>query len=130
MGEAPLWLSIVFLVHEITVYVIPCLFALSIGTLAAGVLRFTHSSLRAVCGGWLMTPARVLLRVAVNVVAVTMYLGYHLLVNTFVSESSVWPPVISPSPSRSRLHNALHAVAASVRALASTTCMDLRRWGG
>ena len=130
MGEAPLWLSIVFLVHEITVYVIPCLFALSIGTLAAGVLRFTHSSLRAVCGGWLVTPARVLLRVTVNVVAITMYLGYHLLVNTFVSESSVWPPVISSSPSRSRLHNALHAVAASVRALASTTCMDLRRWGG
>ena len=130
MGEAPLWLSIVFLVHEITVYVIPCLFALSIGTLLAGVLRITHSSLRAVCDSWLMTPARVLLRIAANVIAITMYLGYHLLINTFVSESSAWPPAISPSPSRSRLHGALHAVAASVRALASTTCMDLRRWGG
>ena len=124
MGEAPLWLSIVFLVHEITVYVIPYLFALSIGTLLAGVLRITHSSLRAICGSWLMIPTRVLLRVAVNVIAITMYLGYHLLVNTFVSESSVWPPAISPSPSRSRLHSALHAVATSVRALSSTTCMD------
>ena len=130
MGEAPLWLSIVFLVHEITIYVIPYLFALSIGTLLAGVLRITHSSLRAICGSWLMIPTRVLLRVAVNVIAITMYLGYHLLVNTFVSESSVWPPAISPSPSRSRLHSALHAVATSVRALSSTTCMDLRRWGG
>jgi hypothetical protein len=33
LGDAPLWLSLMFLMHEIAIYVVPYLFALSIGTL-------------------------------------------------------------------------------------------------
>ena len=33
-----------------------------------------------------MTPARLLLHIAVNVIVIIAYLGYHLLINTFVSE--------------------------------------------
>jgi len=79
-----------------------------------------------------MTPIRVLLRIATNVVVIATYLSYHLLVNTFVSESSAWPPTASAcvSPSRSRLRDALATTLATVRALLHATCMDLRRWGG
>jgi hypothetical protein len=96
LGDAPLWLSLMFLMHEIAIYVVPYLFALSIGTLIMGVLRPTLSSLgnllHSAYGSWGMTPIRVLLRIATNVVVIATYLSYHLLVNTFVSESSVWPP--------------------------------------
>ena len=137
LGEAPLWLSLVLLVHEIAVYVVPYLFALSIGTLLMGLLRCVQAPLiardaRAVYDSWLMTPARVLLRIAMNIVVITAYLGYHLLINTFVSESSAWPParLASSSPSRSRLGAALATAMVTVRALLHATCMDLRRWGG
>ena len=108
---------------EIAIYVIPYLFALSIGTLLMGVLRPTLSSLgnllRSAYGSWEMTQIRVLLRIATNVVVIATYLSYHLLVNTFVSESSVWPPTVSAclSPSRSRLRDALTTTLATVRAL-------------
>ena len=98
-----------------------------------GVLHPTLSSLgnllRSAYGSWGMTPIRVLLRIATNVVVIATYLSYHLLVNTFVSESSAWPPTASAcvSPSRSRLRDALATTLATVRALLHATCMDLRR---
>ena len=137
LGEAPLWLSLLLLMHEIAIHVVPYLFALSIGTLLMSILRCVQAPLivrgvRAVYDSWLMTPARVLLRIAVNVIVITAYLGYHLLINTFVSESSAWPPAkLAPSsPSRSRLGAALTTAMVTVRALLHATCMDLRRWGG
>ena len=132
LGDAPFWLSLMLLIHEIAVHVVPYLFALSIGTLLMGVAHGITDVLRMLHGSWFATPARILLRVAVNVTVITAYLGYNILINTFVSESPAWPPTdLSPSsPSRSRLGTALVTILDAMRALVRETCMDLRSWGG
>ena len=137
LGEAPLWLSLVLLVHEVAIHVVPYLFALSIGTLLMATVRCVATIAgdlvpRRLYNSWVMTPARVVVRIAVNVLVIVTYLGYHLLINTFVSESSAWPPArLTPtSPSKSRLGAALTTTLATVRALLHATCMNLRRWGG
>ena len=137
LGEAPLWLSLVLLVHEVAIHVVPYLFALSIGTLLMATVRCVATIAgdlvpRRLYNSWVMTPARVAVRIAVNVLVIVTYLGYRLLINTFVSESSAWPPArLTPtSPSKSRLGAALTTTLATVRALLHATCMNLRRWGG
>ena len=128
LGEAPLWLSLVFLVHELTTRVIPFLFAISLGTLLAGVLRATHSTMCVVGGSWVMTPARVAMRIVLNLGFVSAYLGYCAFVDTFVSKPT-WPPTTAATDS-SNIIGAIYVVMHSVRALALNTCSGLRRWGG
>eukprot|EP00964_Phaeocystis_antarctica_P038682 scaffold22125_cov70-Phaeocystis_antarctica.AAC.1 len=61
--------------HEIAIYVVPYLFALSIGTLlmamARGVLLPVVDIIQDIYGSWAMTPARILLRIAANVIVIT-----------------------------------------------------------
>jgi len=128
LGEAPLWLSLVFLVHELTTRVIPFLFAISLGTLLAGVLRTTHDTMYVVGSSWVMTPARVSMRIVLNLGFVSAYLGYCALVDTFVSKH-VWPPTTATTDG-SNIIGAIYVVMHSVRALALNTCFGLRRWGG
>ena len=46
LGDAPFWLSLMLLIHEIAVHVVPYLFALSIGTLLMGVAHGITDVLR------------------------------------------------------------------------------------
>ena len=63
IGEAPLWLSMVFLAHELAAHVIPFLFVVSMGTLLASVLRATFRVADVAGSSWVMTPARVVIYV-------------------------------------------------------------------
>jgi hypothetical protein len=133
LGEAPLWISLVLLVHEIATYIVPNLAALSIATLAVPVLRAAHAGTCHVCSHPLAAPARVTVRIVINTIVVFLYLSANLAVNTFVSEGAVWPPPLqrdAPSPSCTRLRHAAHAVSTTLRALLHGSWADLSRWGG
>ena len=96
LGEAPLWLSILFLALEICTFVVPSLAALSIATLAANTLRGTYLALRAVCLSYEMTPIRVPLRFAFNALVLVAYLSLGIVIDTtvsrrpFISAGDVW----------------------------------------
>ena len=83
VGEAPLWLSMVFLVHELAAHVIPFLFIISVGTLFASALRAAFRVADVVGGSWVMAPARVVVRIILNLAFIAVYLSYGVVVDTF-----------------------------------------------
>ena len=133
LGEAPLWVSLVLLVHEVATCIVPSLTALSIVTLVVPVLRAAHAGACLMCSHPLAAPARVTVRIVVNTIVVMLYLLANLAVNTFVSEGATWPPPLQrdiPSPSRTRLRDAARAVLTTMRALGRGTWTDMSQWGG
>ena len=73
----------------------------------------------------IFTPARVILRVAANIVAAGVYLTHHVLVTTFVTLVSD-----GASASKSRFTRTMTVVHVATRALIHSTYADLSRWGG
>ena len=129
LGEAPLWLSMVFLAHELATRVIPFLFAISLGTLLAGLLHATHRTICVVGSSWTMTPVRVVLRVTINLAFVSAYLGYGIFVDTFVPATPAWPPTATTTSS-SHVKDAVYFSLYTVHALLHNTFCGLRRRGG
>ena len=133
LGEAPLWISLVLLVHEIATCIVPNLAALAIVTLAVPALRIAHGGACRVCSHPLAAPARVAVRIVVNTIVVVLYLSANLAISTFVSEGAAWPPPLQRdvrSPSCMRMRDAARAVSATLHALARGTWADMSRWGG
>ena len=133
LGEAPLWVSLVLVIHEIATCIVPNLAALSIVTLAVPTIRAAHAGTCRVCSHPMAAPARVTIRIMVNIVVVALYLSANLAVNTFVSEGAAWPPHLQrdvPSPSRMRMHDAAHVASATLHSLVRGIWTDMSRWGG
>ena len=82
LDDAPFWLSLVLLVHEVATFVVPQLFALSIGTLIMGVLRNVTGPLQSLYKSWPAAPARVLIRVTLNVAVIITYTSATIFSST------------------------------------------------
>ena len=132
VGEAPLWLSMVFLVHELAARVIPFLFIISMGTLLAGILRAALRVADVASSSSIVAPARVVVRIMLNLTFIVVYLGYGVVVDTFAPATPRWPPPIGTSAvtSNSNTLGAIDILLRSVRALVFNTRCILRRCGG
>ena len=76
VGEAPLWVSLLFLSHEIITRLLPSLIAIWLATTAVGLWRLAHDAFFAVLRSSALMPVRVTLRVATNIVAAVLYIVY------------------------------------------------------
>ena len=125
LGEAPVWLSLLLLAHEVATRIIPFLTAVWFATAVMSTGRCAYDALHALFHSTVFTPARVVLRVAANIVAAGVYLVYHVLFTTFITLVSE-----GASASKSRLTRRITVVRVVARALVHSTYADLSRLGG
>ena len=118
LGEAPIWISLILLAHEITTRVLPFLLAIWCACTLVSTTRFAHRSLRTVFRSRLFTPGRVALRIAANIIAALIYIACHAVVGAFVSEARLRFPRVAVT------------VYEAAQTLARVTYADLSRWGG